>query len=188
MLSMLSAVALTLIGAGLVWLNKPAHSQSWQGEQAAYFMVGLAGACLGFMSLILPPQPSTLGLMLEQLCLYAALPLLASVEFSKLIKRDFSRQVWGRILLAIAAVFELCRRNNVLDEMLLITLGIGAVVFILAAPKKPLGLGWLQAGIWGSLAALSLTAALTLPTTAVCALALLSAFHPKDFSATSSAQ
>lgn len=173
------AVALTLLSATLVWLFKPQAEQNWQGSSAAYFMVGLAGACYGFISLIAPEQQSTLSLMLEQLCLYAALPLLVAVEAANFFNKQWSRQIWGRILLAIAATFELCRRNNVLDEMLWVTLALGALALLATAKRKPRGLGWAQSSAWIMLAALYVSKAIVLPNTAYFALLLAAMFpHP----------
>lgn len=172
------ALALTLLSATLVWLFKPQPEHEWPGSSAAYFVVGLIGACYGFISLIAPEQQSTLSLMLEQLCLYAALPLLVAVEAANFFNKHWSRQIWGRVLLAIAATFELCRRNNVLDEMLWVTLALGLLALLATAVRKPRGLGWAQSSAWLVVAALYITQAIMLPNTAYFAL-LLAAIFPR---------
>lgn len=176
MLGLIFAVALTLLSAAFVWLHKPQPETDWQGHSAAYFMVGLAGAGYGFMSLIAPEQQSTMSLMLEQLFLYAALPLLVAVEAANFFNRQWSRQIWGRVLLAIAATFELCRRNNVLDEMLWVTLALGTVALLATAMRKPRGLGWVQAAAWLAVSGLYFSNLVVLPSLAYGTLLLLAIF------------
>lgn len=176
MLVLLSALAATLMGAALVRYNRPLKTREWLGSAAVYFMLGLAALAWGFIALLLPEQEHDLKLMLQQLCLYAGLPLIACLELSAVAKRQWSRAVWGRILLAIAATFELCRRANMLEHMLLATLFLGAVALLINAYKKPWGLGWLQAGIWIALLIISWTQALLLPALTLFALALMAAF------------
>lgn len=178
MLAVISALALTLVGAALLWQHKPLQEQEWSGSSAVYFMVGLASAGFGFMSLIAPNHSSTVSLMLEQLCLYAALPLLVALEAANFFKRQWSRQIWGRVLLAIAATFELCRRNNVLDEMLWVTLAIGAMALLATAASKPKGLGWAQAILWLGVSGFYLSQSVEFFNTALCALLVLAQFRP----------
>lgn len=185
MLSMMSALVAALAGAGLIWRYKPKANNDWPGSDAAYFIVAVAVASFGFMQLItlqqssLSQSQSTLVLMLEQLSLYAAIPLLACIELAKLAKRQWSRQIWGRILLAIAATFELCRRNDVLNEMLWVSLAIGTLALLLTARSKSKGLGWIQALLWGALLANALTHAIPLPATLLAAFTLCAALDDR---------
>ncbi len=55
----------------------------------------------------------TLARMLSNLALYAGAPLLVSSILAKALDRSFTMQTWGRYLLAIIALFELCRRMEV---------------------------------------------------------------------------
>ena len=155
MLTLLGALLLTLISAAFVWQHKPVAATSehtWSGASAAYFLSGLIGACFGFLTLNSPEQPNTLSLMFEQLSFYAVLPLLVCLEFCRFFNVNGSRQTWGRILLGIAATFELCRRADVLSEMLWITLILGSCALLLTVWKKPrvkgIPLTLLQSMLW----------------------------------------
>lgn len=133
MMVVISALALTLLSAAYIWLHKPQSEkpeQVWSGIAAAYFLVGLVGASFGFLRLIAPEQPGQLSLMLEQLTLYAAVPLVACIQAAQAAGLNWSRQIWGRILLAVAATFELCRRADVLHEMFIVGLALGAVALV----------------------------------------------------------
>jgi hypothetical protein len=85
----------------------------------------------------------TLARMLSNLALYAGAPLLVSSILAKALDRSFTMQTWGRYLLAIIALFELCRRMEVgenygyaLGIILVVTLFVAA----LATKTKPMRL------------------------------------------------
>src|SRR5690606_10799044 len=73
--------------------------------------------------------------LLEQLSLYAALPLLLSVTLATSLGFDWSRMIWGRVLLVWCVVFELCRRNNVLPEFLQLLLLAGTLILFWPLPN-----------------------------------------------------
>ena len=55
---------------------------------------------------------STLLRMLNNLALYAGAPMMVSALLSRAVQRSFTMQTWGRYLLALIALFELCRRMD----------------------------------------------------------------------------
>lgn len=55
---------------------------------------------------------STLLRMLNNLALYAGTPMMASALLARALQRSFTMQTWGRYLLALIALFELCRRMD----------------------------------------------------------------------------
>lgn len=69
--------------------------------------------CLGFIliwalgRLILPPDVLR---FFSQLTYFIALPMLASLLLAQRLSKDWSRAAWGRWMLALFALFELCRR------------------------------------------------------------------------------
>ena len=76
---------------------------------------------------------STLLRMLNNLALYAGAPMMASALLARAVQRSFTMQTWGRYLLALIALFELCRRMDagtgysaVLAVALVVTLGAAA--------------------------------------------------------------
>ena len=150
----LTSVLLLAASAALLWWNRPAAG--WPGAAAARF----AAALITALYAVLAPLPynalSTSQLLLEQLSLYAALPLLLSVALSTSLGYDWSRMIWGRVLLVWCVVFELCRSNAVLPELWLgIVLG-GAIVMLLPLIiSRSYRTGWLPAAGWAGLAAVT---------------------------------
>ena len=55
---------------------------------------------------------STLLRMLNNLALYAGAPMMASALLARALQRSFTMQTWGRYLLVLIALFELCRRMD----------------------------------------------------------------------------
>ena len=55
---------------------------------------------------------STLLRILNNLALYAGAPMMASALLARALQRSFTMQTWGRYLLALIALFELCRRMD----------------------------------------------------------------------------
>lgn len=125
----------------LCWSAKPRKDTEWQGEQAADMAGGLiiAAAAIGNLWLQISGNESAI-LLLDSLAWYAALPLLVSVRVIQAAQClgfnwYWDRMIWGRILLALCVVFELCRRANQLDMILYVTAASGAVSLILMAIK-----------------------------------------------------
>ena len=123
----------------LCWSAKPRKDTEWQGEQAADMAGGLiiAAAAIGNLWLQLSGNESAI-LLLDSLAWYAALPLLVSVRVIQAAQClgfnwYWDRMIWGRILLALCVVFELCRRSNQLDMILNVTSVMGAISFLVIA-------------------------------------------------------
>jgi hypothetical protein len=78
---------------------------------------------------------STLLRMLSNLALYAGAPMMTSALLARAMQRSFTMQTWGRYLLALIALFELCRRMDagtgysmVLAVVLVAALAVAAFV------------------------------------------------------------
>lgn len=167
--------ALILLLVGLLWLIVSRPQPIWRGEAAAQFsasiillpaaVIALANA-LGLNS----ESWSQANMVLQELSLYAALPLLSLVLFSQAARiwgspYDWERMIWGRILLGVCVMYELCRRSEVLPEMLTIfavlTSGIMLAALIWHARQQLLA----PVEIVTVLAMLIFSAALTLQVT-----------------------
>ena len=139
-----AALILLLVSAWLCLQQRPNQQRpnnstqtEWRGASAARFAAGLLLLCAAVAGLLqrvldMPPEA---GLLLQQLSLYAALPMLVVVLATDALGYQWSRMIWGRLLLALCVVFELCRRNNQLDA-LLITIAAAAVIALLLALWK----------------------------------------------------
>jgi len=106
-----AAMMLLLVSAWLCLQQRPNNSAQteWRGASAARFAAGLLLLCAAVAGLLqrvldLPPEA---GLLLQQLSLYAALPLLVVVLATDALGYQWSRMIWGRLLLALCVVFEL---------------------------------------------------------------------------------
>lgn len=73
----------------------------------------------------------TFLLMLVNLQLYLALPLMSSVIFFSCLNRHFSKAAWGRWSLVLLASFELCRRAQ-FGEYYSVAIAIGCSLLIAA--------------------------------------------------------
>lgn len=128
----------------------------------------IAVAALGRLALFSSNQDiATLQRMLENLALYAALPLLASVMLAQAWNRHWSRAGWGRWLLGLFALFELCRRMNIGEQYTLVMGATIGLVLLLAALRLHGMYARLASAASGLLIALSicypLLASLTFP-------------------------
>ena len=111
-----------------MWLNRPAAH--WPGA-AARFAAALITA---LYALLAPWQGQRTGhqpVITATTQLYAALPLLLSVTAATTLGYDWSRMIWGRVLLGWCVVFELCRRNDVLAECLQLEIMAGLLITLL---------------------------------------------------------
>src|SRR5690606_41381176 len=122
----LMSCLLLAASALLLWLNRPAAH--WPGAAAARFAAALITALYALLAPWQVSELATSQLLLQQLSLYAALPLLLSVTAATTLGYDWSRMIWGRVLLGWCVVFELCRRNDVLAECLQLEIMAGLVV------------------------------------------------------------
>ena len=73
-------------------------------------LAALAELFSGLMPSTLTNDLVTLQRMLDNLAFYAAIPLLASPAVATGLGQHWSRPAWGRWLIALFALFELCRR------------------------------------------------------------------------------
>jgi len=98
----------------------------------------IAAAALGRLTLNAGSQDvDTLRRMLDNLALYAALPLLATAVLGQAMHWYWSRAGWGRWLLGLFALFELCRRME-LGELYTLVMGAAiGLVLVLAALRLP---------------------------------------------------
>lgn len=148
----LHAVILLLSGAVLLWQNRALLSEGNQpdgttpgsGDRAARFASAVLFVLAGLSTLTLSLVPDwqhnadinqTAGL-LQQLALFAALPLLVFSALARALDQDWNRMVWGRILLGICAVFALTRNSEWLDYWMLLVLLAGAVTFALPVIRR----------------------------------------------------
>lgn len=104
---------------------------------------------------------STLLRMLNNLALYAGAPMMASALLARAVQRSFTMQTWGRYLLALIALFELCRRMDagtgysaVLAVALVVTLGAAALFSTIKSQR----VSFLSAAILLAVAVISWTA------------------------------
>ena len=103
-----------------------ATEQSLLLKVSSLALLFVAVAALGRLTLTGSGQDiETLQRMLDNLALYAALPLLATVMLGQVMQWHWSRAGWGRWLLALFALFELCRRMQLGDAY---TLLMGALI------------------------------------------------------------
>lgn len=139
-MTIISALALLLVG--LLWLIVSRPQPVWRGEAAAQFsasIILLPAALLALANAIGVNGDSWVqaNMVLQELSLYAALPLLSLVLLSQAARiwgspYDWERMIWGRILLGVCVMYELCRRSDVLPEML-ITFALLTSAVMLAA-------------------------------------------------------
>lgn len=151
--------------AGLLlgWQARPRTGVELGGEQAADLCASLLLTLYGSLLIISPYwQHAETRLLLEGLSWYAALPLLSLVGLAQFAQQvsalpSWDRVIWGRILLALCVVFELTRRANELDWILLASLAIGGLSAVASAwIKKTPGLV-ASAVIWATLSYWSLS-------------------------------
>ena len=132
----------------LTWHNRPAaRGQQWPGSAAARFAAGLMIIGYAAASLLYHSSQSSHDheiasseLLMRQLALYAALPMLVSTHLAERLRYHFTRQTWGRIFLGWCVVFELGRRSGVLEWVLLATLVAGGTALLLPFLLRQLAL------------------------------------------------
>lgn len=103
-------------------------------------LVFVAVAALGRLTLTGSSQDiETLQRMLDNLALYVALPLLATVMLGQAMQWHWSRAGWGRWLLGLFALFELCRRME-LGATYTLVMGIAVSLVLLGAALRLQGI------------------------------------------------
>ena len=139
---------LLITAAVLFWQNRPqvADQQNLpgSGNRAAQFASGLIfllAAVLTIVSNLVPALAADKDFshfvsLMEQLAVYAALPLMVINGLVKALDYDWDRGIWGRILLAICAMFALTRTTEWLDYWLMLILAAGLVTFLLPLIKR----------------------------------------------------
>jgi len=128
------ALALLLTSAVACWQNRPAtKGNEWPGSAAGRFAAALmllGLAVVELLALVIDDVSQT-QLLMTQLGLYAALPLMLSSQLAERLGQHWTRQTWGRIFPGWCVVFELGRRADVLDTVAIVTLVAGAVTLLL---------------------------------------------------------
>lgn len=112
---LISQLLLLLVCLGAAWVAKPQASRA-VSSHSEYLVISLsllavAVALLG--QITLDPKGSDSGTLLRilnNLALYAAAPMLVTAVVAIAKSYPISRPAWGRWLLGLFALFELCRR------------------------------------------------------------------------------
>lgn len=111
---------LLMLGAGMAASSSYRSADNHkEGQQTHLKVISLACtfialAALASMTLTGTDQDSqTLNRMLSNLAVYAGLPLISSALLALARGWEWSRAAWGRWLLALFAMFELCRRSGI---------------------------------------------------------------------------
>lgn len=111
---------LLLLGAGMAASLSYRNAQALKEGQQTHMMVislsctFVALASLAALTLTGTDQDTqTLNRMLSNLAIFAGLPLIASALVALAKGWEWSRAAWGRWLLVLFAMFELCRRSGV---------------------------------------------------------------------------
>lgn len=139
---------LLITAAVLLWQNRLQLADQdhlpGSGNRAALFASSLMFLLAATLVIINESAPGTaadkdfnqlVGLM-EQLAVYAALPLMVINGLAKAIGYDWDRGIWGRILLAICAMFALTRTTEWLEYWLMVVLAVGVITFALPIIKR----------------------------------------------------
>ena len=129
MLNLAGNIALLIMSGLLLWSSRPGNS--WSGAGSARFTVAIIFLLQAVLSLLPVNMPYSLRLLPQQLSLYAALPLLICTLLTASLGLNWSRMIWGRLLLALCVVFEITRRINELHSWLLVALIAGLIAAVL---------------------------------------------------------
>lgn len=90
-----------------------------ENDHTASMVISLSAAfiaCAAVGNLLLQQTDQdiqTLQRILDNLAYYAAIPLIASALLDNAWKFEWSKAAWGRWLLVLFALFELCRRSDI---------------------------------------------------------------------------
>ena len=159
MLTTLSLVGLMLASLASILLlfrgTKESIDSSAEIKVARLSILSFILAVIGEFTLTSNSMDSdTLARMLSNLALYAGAPLLVSSILAKALDRNFTMQTWGRYLLAIIALFELCRRMEVgenygyaLGIILVVTIVIAALITKNKTMHLPLSISAITLGL-----------------------------------------
>lgn len=108
--SIILICALLLAGRSYRVAEKTQHTASMVISLSAAFIASSSAANLLFTGSDLDSQ--TLVRMLDNLAYYVAIPFIASALLDSAHRFEWSKAAWGRWLLALFALFELCRRMS----------------------------------------------------------------------------
>ena len=159
MLTTLSLVGLMLASLASILLlfrgTKESIDSSAEIKVARLSILSFILAVIGDFTLTSNSMDSdTLARILSNLALYAGAPLLVSSILAKALDRNFTMQTWGRYLLAIIALFELCRRMEVgenygyaLGIILVVTIVIAALITKNKTMHLPLSISAITLGL-----------------------------------------
>ena len=135
---MILATQLVLVASALFAAGR--HYKTAENDNSNAFVVSVsacfiaAAAAAGLITTDSVDQ-QTLQRMLDNLAYFAAMPLLASALVANAWQQSWSRAGWGRGLLALFALFELCRRSEV-GELYAQLLAAAAVISIVVAALR----------------------------------------------------
>lgn len=125
-----------LAGAVLLFRRSEALAEAprSQLQVGSLSLVFVALSAMGQLLLTPTSQDiATLQRLLDNLAVYAGLPLLATATLALAMGWYWSKAGWGRWLLALFALFELCRRMGLGEEYTLwLSLALAAVLLIAA--------------------------------------------------------
>lgn len=147
---MIHATLALLLSLVLLWQNRPQLNEDpdnpipGNGNASALFTAGLLLALAAAMAVLASlvsalatnPDYQQAADLLEQLALFAALPLLVINGLVRALDYDWSRMIWGRILLVVCAMFAITRSSEWLDYWMLVILAAGVLTFVLPIIKR----------------------------------------------------
>ena len=122
MAAILDNIALLALLLSSLLLAVRAYKASEVHDHTASMVVSLSAVfmALSAMSNLLltgtDQDTQTLKRILDNLAFFAGIPLIASALVDHAFRFDWSRAAWGRWLLVLFALFELCRRSEVGTE------------------------------------------------------------------------
>ena len=129
-----ASLVLLILSGALLWRSRP--QAQWSGENAARFAAAIIVFLFAILLPISYPSLTTAQLLLGQLSAYAAAPLLLSVQVSSALNYQFSRMIWGRILLGWCVVFELLRHNQLLLQWSWCILAMTMITIVFSLFRK----------------------------------------------------
>lgn len=124
-----------------LFLAGRSYQVSEKHNSAAIMVISLAAAfitCSSAADLLITQtgqDSETLKRILANLAFYASIPLIASAALDQAYNFNWSKAAWGRWLLVLFALFELCRRSNTGMEYSQFMVSISSAVLIFSMIK-----------------------------------------------------
>ncbi|WP_051560179.1 hypothetical protein [Marinobacterium jannaschii] len=137
---MILATQLVLVASALFTAGR--HYKAAEQDNSNAFVLSVsacfiaAAAATGLVTTDSVDQ-QTLQRMLDNLAYFAAVPLLAAALLAQAWQQNWSRAGWGRGLLALFALFELCRRSEVGDRYAQLLAAAAVLTIVVAALRMP---------------------------------------------------